>query len=155
MLELGRIISLNLFNFRYLFHYDLLSILQSFTIQLICRWNCPCNQRSAHSRDVCRRQGFLSSRIWTSYKWRFWEFYGIWMKLSIMLQSMPKCDFNKVAKQLYWHHTSAWMFSCKFAAYFQKPFPKNTYGRLLLLRDVFRTLSNIYDGASFAKIFDG
>ena len=31
-----------------------------------------------------------------------------------------KCNFNKVAKQLYWNHTSAWVFSCKFAAYFQK-----------------------------------
>ena len=30
---------------------------------------------------------------------------------------MPKCDFNKVAK-----HTSAWVFSCKFAAYFQNTF---------------------------------
>ena len=27
-----------------------------------------------------------------------------------------------ISKQLYWNHTSAWMFSCKFAAYFQ-----NTY----------------------------
>ena len=32
---------------------------------------------------------------------------------------MPNCGFNKVAKQLYWNHTSAWVFSCKFAAYFQ------------------------------------
>ena len=32
---------------------------------------------------------------------------------------MPKCDFNKVAKQLYWNRTSAWVF-CKFAADFQK-----------------------------------
>ena len=31
---------------------------------------------------------------------------------------MPKSDFNKVAK----HGTSAWVFSCKFAAYFQKTF---------------------------------
>ena len=31
---------------------------------------------------------------------------------------MPKCDFNKVALQ----HTSAWVFSCKFAAYFQNAF---------------------------------
>ena len=31
---------------------------------------------------------------------------------------MPKCDSNKVAKQLYWNHTSEWMFSCKFAACF-------------------------------------
>ena len=35
---------------------------------------------------------------------------------------VPKCSFNKVAKQLYWkqlysNHTSAWVFSCKFAAY--------------------------------------
>ena len=35
---------------------------------------------------------------------------------------MKKCDFNKVAKQFYWNHTSAWVFSCKFAAYFQNTF---------------------------------
>ena len=35
---------------------------------------------------------------------------------------MPKCNFNKVALQLYWNHTSAWMFSCKFSAYFQNTF---------------------------------
>ena len=33
-----------------------------------------------------------------------------------------KCDFDKVAKQIYWDHTSAWVFSCKFAAYFQNTF---------------------------------
>ena len=35
---------------------------------------------------------------------------------------MTKCDFNKVAKQLYWNCTSAWVFSRKFAAYFQNTF---------------------------------
>ena len=38
---------------------------------------------------------------------------------------MPKGDFDKVAKvakQLHWNHTSAWVFSCKFAAYFQDMF---------------------------------
>ena len=35
---------------------------------------------------------------------------------------MPKCDFNKVAFQRYWNHTSAWVFSCKFAAYFHNSF---------------------------------
>ena len=48
---------------------------------------------------------------------------------------MPKCDFNKVALRLYWNRTSAWVFSCKFAAYFQNIFsehPKNTSGGLLL-----------------------
>ena len=28
--------------------------------------------------------------------------------------------------QLHWNHTSAWVFSCKFAAHFKTPFPKNT-----------------------------
>ena len=37
---------------------------------------------------------------------------------------MPKYDFNKVSKQLYWNHTSAWVFSCNFAAYFQNTFSK-------------------------------
>ena len=35
---------------------------------------------------------------------------------------MPKCDFNKFVLQLYWNHTSTWVFSCRFAAYFQKTF---------------------------------
>ena len=35
---------------------------------------------------------------------------------------IPKCDFNKVALQLYWNDTSAWVFSWKFAAYFQNTF---------------------------------
>ena len=35
---------------------------------------------------------------------------------------MSKSDFNKVAKQLYWNHTSAWVLSCKFAGYFQNIF---------------------------------
>ena len=35
---------------------------------------------------------------------------------------MPKCDFNKFAKQLCWNHTSAIVPSCKFAANFQNTF---------------------------------
>ena len=31
---------------------------------------------------------------------------------------IPKCDFNKVTKQLYWNHTSTRVYSCKFGAYF-------------------------------------
>ena len=38
---------------------------------------------------------------------------------------MLKCDYNKVALQLYRNHTSAWVFPCKFAAYFQDTFLKN------------------------------
>ena len=35
---------------------------------------------------------------------------------------LPKCDFNKIAKQFYWNHISAWMSSCKLSAYFQNIF---------------------------------
>ena len=38
---------------------------------------------------------------------------------------MAKCDFNKVAKQLHWNHSSAWVFSCKFTAYFKNTFSKD------------------------------
>ena len=38
----------------------------------------------------------------------------------------------KLLKQLYWNCTSTLVFSCKYAAYFQKPFPRNTTGWLLL-----------------------
>ena len=35
---------------------------------------------------------------------------------------MPKCDFKILALQLYWNYASSWVFSCKFAAYFQNTF---------------------------------
>ena len=35
---------------------------------------------------------------------------------------MSKYGFHNVAKQLYWNCTSAWVFSCKFASYFQNTF---------------------------------
>ena len=44
-----------------------------------------------------------------------------------MRTPMPKCDFNKVALQLYWSHTLAWVFSGKFAAYFQNTFFKKLW----------------------------
>ena len=44
---------------------------------------------------------------------------------------MLKSDFNKVTLQLYWNRTSEWVFSSKFAAYFQNNF-KNTSGWQLL-----------------------
>ena len=37
---------------------------------------------------------------------------------------MPKYDINKVASQLYWKRTLAWVFSCKLVAYFQNTFSK-------------------------------
>ena len=49
---------------------------------------------------------------------------------------MPKCDFNKVAKQLHWDRTSAWVLFCKLAAYFH-----NTSGLLPLKKDFLSLIS--------------
>ena len=39
---------------------------------------------------------------------------------------------SAIVKQLYWNRTSAWVFCCKFAAYFQNTFFRNSSGWLLL-----------------------
>ena len=51
-----------------------------------------------------------------------------YMKQIYRRKPMPKCN----AKQPYWNHTSAWVFSVKFATYFQNTFPGNISGWLLL-----------------------
>ena len=53
-----------------------------------------------------------------------------------------KCDFNKVVLQLYWNRTSAWVFSCKYAAYFQ-----NTFS----LENIWRVTSGFYQKSSFIQ----
>ena len=69
---------------------------------------------------------------------------------------MLKCDFNKVAKQLYWNHTSAWVLSCKFVAYFQITFSyKYTSGGLLLYFTIgFLRLTFIFYQRSLAFLLD-
>ena len=63
----------------------------------------------------------------------------------------PKCDFNKVALQLYWNHSLAWVFSGIFAEYFQHTFfckhvwisasAINRSNSLLIVRD---NISNLF-----------
>ena len=45
---------------------------------------------------------------------------------------MTKCDFNKVAKSLYWNRTSAWVSPVNLPPIFRTPFPRNTSGWLRL-----------------------
>ena len=66
---------------------------------------------------------------------------------------LSECDFNKVAKELYWNRTSAWVFSCKFPAYFQNNFFENTLWRLLLPHDWYGWL--VYIFASSILTFSG
>ena len=46
--------------------------------------------------------------------------------------TMSKCGFNKVARQLYWNHTSAGCSPVNLLHIFKTLFPKNTSGGLLL-----------------------
>ena len=57
---------------------------------------------------------------------------GVLMKrcsenLQEIYRRMPKCDFNKVALQLYSNRTSVWVFSCRFFAYFRNTFFKEHF----------------------------
>ena len=50
----------------------------------------------------------------------------------ILKTSMLKCDFNKISKQLYWNHTSAWVLSVNLLHISRTPFYQNACGGLLL-----------------------
>ena len=51
---------------------------------------------------------------WFSYKKMFGKYaLKLWENIHAVVP-----DFNKVVFQIYWNHTSAWVFSCKFAGYF-------------------------------------
>ena len=67
---------------------------------------------------------------------------------------MLKCDFNKVAKQIYLKHTSAWVFFCKFAEYFQKPFPRNNSGWLLpIIVSCYLLVTGFIDFCILSQVF--
>ena len=73
-------------------------------------------------------------------------------------ENMWKCDFSKVANQLYWNHISTWVLSCKFAAYLQNScFDEHFWGTTsanfystclpyfsIQIRFKFRLFSNIF-----------
>ena len=59
----------------------------------------------------------------TPYAWpNYWAPPSENMQQIYRRTPMPKSYINKVASQLYWNHTSARVFSCKFAVYFQNTF---------------------------------
>ena len=45
---------------------------------------------------------------------------------------MPKCNFNKFARQLHCSHTSTWAFPANLQHFFKKTLFKSTYGGLLV-----------------------
>ena len=76
-----------------------LKLYQKFMIEIKLLWKQPCS---------------LSEAILQSCSYRCSEN----MPQIYRRTPMPKWDANKVAKQLYWNLTPAWLFSCKFSAYF-------------------------------------
>ena len=52
-----------------------------------------------------------------SYKKVFWKYAANFGRTP-----MPKCDYGELVLHLYWNRTTAWVISCRFAAYFQNTF---------------------------------
>ena len=52
-----------------------------------------------------------------SWKKLFWKYSA-----NLRRTSMSKCDFNKIAKYVYWNPALSWVFSFKFSAYFKNTF---------------------------------
>ena len=61
---------------------------------------------------------------------------------------MPKCDFNKNAKQLYWNHTWHGYSPVNLLHICRTPFPMNTSGRLLT-SIISRFIERIFSVSSF------
>ena len=114
--------------------------------------------KTKQSAKISPKFSFLNDRHTFSFPpMTFWDFF---LKAAfsrtqwVLLQKLPSelflgkgvlkicskftgehpCHSAILIMQLYWNRTSAWVLSCKFAAYiFTAPFPKNTSGGLLLL----------------------
>ena len=71
----------------------------------------------------------------------FWKYTKSYRKTP-----MPKCDFSKVALQLYRNHTSTWVFS------FRAPFFRNTFEGLLLA-NLRNTLERLFLITTFHLLF--
>ena len=82
--------------------------------------------------SFCEQILQLTSHLWNNSNIIWKRNYSGNMQQIYRRTHMPKCDFNKVAKQLYWNHTLAWVFSSKFAHIPRTPFYKNTNEGLLL-----------------------
>ena len=94
--------------------------LQFFTILKVCT-------------DMIKNSNYSLLKISRSHdiaylsKWQKGLEQVYWSKLLEQIYratSIMKCDFNNIALQLYYNHTSAWAF-CKFLHIFWIPFYKN------------------------------
>ena len=113
------------------FGKDVLKICSKFTVEHPCR----------SVISIKLQSNFIETTLRLGFSWSIHGCSGgvLRKKYSKNMQQMyrrtptPKCNFNKVAKELYWNYTSAWVFSRKFLAYFRNiALSKNTSGRLLL-----------------------
>ena len=71
---------------------------------------------------------------------------------------MPKRDFNKVALQHYWNHTSTWVFFCKFDAQFWETIEfasrKHMTSKFTKSSFIFRYVQNFVQATALHKTFE-
>ena len=97
------------------------------------RWSCPLRFSKTEMFNVEREELWKNSWIpLTTFHKCFTKHVfrpEVW---NCTENIQPIYNLQLLYMQLYWNHTSAWVFSCKLAAYFQNTFLKNAYGGLLL-----------------------
>ena len=65
---------------------------------------------------------------------------------------MSKYNFNEVSLQLYWNRTLAWMFSCKFTAYYQNTFLQvHLWGAASVHVNYMQNYFQLFSGNCFSK----
>ena len=89
---------------------------------VLCRFNVRSVSRRIKLRSLNNGNATLLPRTEAalprcSYKQVFWKYAA-----NLQETAMSKWDFNKVTKQLSLKHSLAWVFSFKFAEYFQNTF---------------------------------
>ena len=65
---------------------------------------------------------------------------------------MSKYNFNEVSLQLYWNRTLAWVFSCKFTAYYQNTFLQvHLWGAASVHVNYMQNYFQLFSGNCFSK----
>ena len=104
-------------NLALFFGKDVLKICSKFTVEHPCR----------SVISIKLQSNFIETTLRLGFSWSIHGCSGgvLRKKYSENMQQRYRrtptstCNLKKVAKELYWNHTSAWVFSCKFLAYFR------------------------------------
>ena len=94
---------------------DRITLLKSYNCGVALLNRCCCRISTFTTCNYQTYLNILSTRNEKIYPEGF-------MYTNVSEAGIQRCSYEKAVKQLYWNHTSAWVFSSKFTAYFQNTF---------------------------------